>query len=357
MSKKVLFNLTLIVVTVLLVACAQNTQVQTEKDDTILIGYSAPSLVGGQERLVNMIMDSVKSRGWQMVVTTSGGNPQKQNDDIDYLISLGADAIIANPDDSSAICAAVEKANEAKVPFFTADRSPSGCAIAMTVLSDNRMAGSQAGEVMVDAIQKKYGEPKGKVLEITGNLGQNVGQLRRDGFHDVLDKYPNVEVIQKVADWDAAKAQQIVRDVLNANPDLDGIYMHSEVVYGPGTEAVLKELNRWEKVGEDGHIILTAVDGGPWLLQTIWDGYGEGIGSQPSSYFPIVVEFVDKAIKGEQIPEGSYEKADALWSPARIVKNTDGTMEMLLGTLKVTADNIKDPKSWSYWNSDLKPPE
>ena len=112
----------------------------------------------------------------------------------------------------------------------------------MTVLSDNRLAGQQAGEVMVDELTKKYGAPKGKVLEITGNLSQNVGQLRRDGFHDVVDKYKDIQVIQKVGDWDAAKGQQIAIDVMTANPDLDGIYMHSDNVYGPGTKAAMDQL-------------------------------------------------------------------------------------------------------------------
>jgi ribose transport system substrate-binding protein len=154
--------------------------------------------VGGQERLVNEVMEAVKAKGWQMVVTTSGGNPQKQNDDIDYLISLGADAIIANPDDSSAICTASEKAKEAGVPFFTADRSPSGCAISMTVLSDNHVWPAHSRRSDGRSLQKKNGEPKGKVLEITGNLGQNVSQLRRDSFRDV---WTNIQPLSHPEEW------------------------------------------------------------------------------------------------------------------------------------------------------------
>ena len=325
--------------------------------DRVLIGYAAPALVGGQEWLISNTMDDVEKLGWKMIVANSNGDAQKQNDDVDFLISMGTKAIIAVPNDSAAICTAAKKAKEAGVLFVTEDRSPSGCAIDMTVLSDNRMAGRQGGEVMADALKAKYGEVKGTVLEITGDLSQNVGQLRRDGFHDVMDQYPGVKVIQKVGNWDAAKGQQIVRDVLNGTPELDGIYMHSEVVYGAGTQAVLQELNRWKKAGEDGHIIITGVDGGPWLLQSVWDGYAEGTGSQPSRYFTIAVEMIDKLLKGEKIAEGEFVKEGALWSPAKITINADGTPEMMLGTLKVDKSNIKDPLAWSYHYPDLKPPE
>jgi ABC-type sugar transport system substrate-binding protein len=363
-SVKVLLGLVLI--TTLIVACGTKapessgmaaTMAPVKASGKVLVGFSAPGLVGGQERLVNMINEAVTAKGWTLVVTNSGGNPQKQNEDIDSLIAMGVKAIIANVDDSAAFCVGAKKALAAGIGVFTADRAPSGCAITMTVQSDNRMAGRQAGEVMIDSLTKKYGEPKGKVLEITGNLAQNVGQMRRDGFHDAVDKYTNVKVIQKVGDWDAAKGQQILRDVLNSDPDLDGIYLHSEVVYGAGVEAVLKELGKWHKVGDAGHIIITGVDGGPWLLQKICDGYGEGIGSQPSSYFAQIVEFVDKFLAGETLKEGKYEVAGALWSPATIIKNADGGLELNLGTLKVTADNIHDPKTWSYWNADLVIPD
>ena len=60
----------------------------------------------------------------------------------------------------------------------------------MVVLSDNYLAGKQSGEATVEFLKAKYGAPKGKVLEITGNLAQNVAQLRGGGFNDVMKQYP-----------------------------------------------------------------------------------------------------------------------------------------------------------------------
>ena len=322
----------------------------------VTVGYAAPGLYGGQQFILQSLQSNADAKGWDVVVTNADADPQKQNNDIDSLIAQGVDAIVTVPEDSAGICTAAQKAADAGVPFYTIDRSPAGCAINMTVLSDNRLAGKQAGEVMVDDLTKKYGEPKGKVLEITGNLSQNVGQLRRDGFHDAVDQYPNIEVIQKVGDWDAAKGQQIVIDVLTANPDLDGIYMHSDNVYGPGTKAALDQLGKFFPVGEDGHIIITGVDGGPWMLEAIMNKIADGTGSQPVSDFGIVVNWIEKQLNGEAVAEGDVVQEGATWSPARIATNADGSMELFLATTKVTAENIGNPVIWTNMDKNFVMP-
>ncbi len=322
----------------------------------VTIGYAAPALYGGQLFIQQSLMDNAQAKGWAVVTTNANADPQKQNNDIDYLISLGVKAIVTVPEDSAGICTAVEKAKKAGIAFYTIDRSPAGCKINMTVLSDNRLAGQQAGQVMVDELTKKYGSPKGKVLEITGNLSQNVGQLRRDGFHDIIDKNKDITVIQKVGDWDAAKGQQIAIDVLTANPDLDGIYIHSDNVYGPGTKAAMDQLGRFHKRGEQGHIILTGVDGGPWILEAIFNGVADGAGSQPVSDFGIVVKWVEDQLNGKEIKEGEVTQEGAVWSPAHIKVNADGTMELFLATTKVTADNIKNPAIWTNMDKSFKMP-
>jgi ABC-type sugar transport system substrate-binding protein len=328
-------------------------EVEVEKEveamGPITIGYAAPSLVGGQVDIQEGVVRQAEAKGWQVITTNANGDAQRQNDDIDYFISLGVDAIVTVPFDSAGICAAAEKAKEADIPFFTIDRSPLGCAIEMTILSDNRLAGQQAGQAMVDLLTEKYGEPQGKVLEITGNLGQNVGMLRRDGFHDILDEYPDIEVITRPGDWDAALGVQIVEDVLNANPDLDGIYMHSDAVYVEGTMAVLEQFDALHQRGEEGHIFLTAVDGSPSGIRAIREGWQDESSNQPVPDFGRqAIEWIEKAVvNGEPIEEGEVVQEGALWSPAQIIINEDGTPELFLSTTPVTEENTEDPGLWA----------
>ena len=331
------------------VVVTQEVEVEVEAAGPITIGYAAPSLVGGQVDIQEGVVRQAEAKGWQVITTNANSDAQRQNDDIDYFISLGVDAIMTVPFDSAGICAAAEKAKEAGIPFFTIDRSPIGCAIDMTVLSDNRLAGQQSGQAMVDLLTEKYGAPQGKVLEITGDLGQNVGMLRRDGFHDILDEYPDIEVITKPGDWDAALGVQIVEDVLNANPDLDGIYMHSDAVYVEGTMAVLDQFDALKQRGEEGHIFLTAVDGSPSGIRAIREGWQDESSNQPVPDFGRQgVEWVGKVVvDGEAIEEGEVVQEGALWSPAVIIINEDGTPELFLSTTPVTEDNTEDPGLWA----------
>ena len=145
--------------------------------DKIVIGYSAPGLVGAQAQIQAGLVSSAKAKGWEVLTTTSGGDAQKQLNDINDFIAQKVAAIVAVPDDSAGVCQAVKAAKAAGIPFFTIDRSPSGCEINMTVLSDNYLAGKQSGEATVEFLKARYGSPKGKVLEITGNLALGQGHL------------------------------------------------------------------------------------------------------------------------------------------------------------------------------------
>ena len=334
-------------------------EVEVEAEDTgIQIGYAAPALYGGQKMIEDAFAMACNERGWAVITTNADADPQKQNDDIDYMLSLGVDAIVTVPEDSAGICTAVEKATAAGVPFYTVDRAVSGCAINMTVESDNLLAGAQAGQKMVDMLMEIYGEAAGKVLEITGNLGQNVGQQRRDGFHSVVDTYPDIEVIQKVGDWDAAVGQQIALDVLTAEPDLRGIYFHSDNVYGPGTVAALEQVRGSVPLrGETGHMIMTSVDCGPWSLENIWSGVHDGCGGQPVSDFPVVTSFMQDVFDGKTIEEGEFVQEGAIWSPAKVAKDADGNFHLLLGTLLVEESNIATESPWKLMDKSGELPE
>jgi ABC-type sugar transport system substrate-binding protein len=292
------------------------------------------------------LVEHAEAKGWKVLTTTSGGDPQKQLDDINNYIAQQVDAIVAVPDDSAGICRAVEAAKEAGIPFYTIDRSPQGCQINMTVLSDNYLAGKQSAEEIVKLLTAKYGEPRGKVLEITGNLAQNVAQLRGGGFNDVMKTYPNIQVITKTGDWDAAKGVDIVRDVASAEADLDAIYMHSDAVYTPGTLQVLGELERLFKRGEEGHIILAGVDGSPAALQAIRDGWADQSSNQPIPDFGIIVNYIEMELNGQTIEPGEVVQEGALWSPARI-EESDVGLQLFLATTSVTPENVDDPRLWA----------
>ena len=316
------------------------------QDDEVLIGYAAPDLVGAQKQIRDGMEVGSMGKGWEFTSVTSDGDDQLQLDQIRDYMALGVDAIVAVPENSTGICVVVEEAKALDIPFYTIDRAVQGCETNMTVLSDNFLAGQQSGQAMVDLLTERYGEPKGIVLEITGVMGQNVAQLRSGGFHDIVDQYENIEVIQKLGDWDAANGVDIVRDVASAE-ELAGIYMHSDCVYTPGTIQVLGELGKLFTRDEDGHIFLTGVDACLQALDAIRDGYSDQASSQPIPDFGVVAaDYIEQELMGQEIeiPQ-TVEQEGALWSPAR-VEDSDIGPQLFLATTSVGPDNVDDERLW-----------
>ncbi len=101
---------------------------------------------------------------------------------------------------------------------------------------------------------------------------------------------------------------------------------------------------------------MTSVDCGPWALGAIWDGIHDGCGSQPVSDFGIVVDWIEIVLNGGTIEEGDVVREGAIWSPAKIIKNADGTMELFLATTLVNKDNISDPAIWTNMDKNGAPP-
>lgn len=312
----------------------------------ITIGYAAPGLVGGQRDILTSLQRYAKRKGWKVIVANSNGDAQKQVSQIEDFVSRGVDAIVAVPQDSAAICAGVKAAVAKKVPFYTIDRAPQGCKVNMILQSDNFLAGQQSGRAVVGLLTKRYGSPKGKVLEITGDLTQNVAQLRGGGFQDVIKKQKGIKLITKQGNWDAALGQQIARDILSANSDLDAIYMHSDAVYMPGTLAVLEQLKKLSKRGAKGHVILAGVDGSPAGVQAIRAGWADQSSGQPIPDFGSIVDYIQKELNGQKLTVGKVVKKGALWSPAYI-KSTKEGLQLNLSTTNITIANANHPGLWA----------
>ena len=354
MKKSIIFSV-IAVVAMLAVACQPQVVTETvvetqivekmvEGDKAITIGYGAPELSGGQGQIMNSLVTYAEEKNWAVVTTNANFSAETQANQMEYFISLGVDAIVTVPVDSQAICASAAKAKEAGIPFYTIDRAPIGCEINMVVQSDNYLAGKQAGEAMVELLTGKYGEAKGTVLELQGDLGQNVAQLRGGGFNDVLKEYPGITVISKPTEWSADKFSSNTLDVAGST-EIDGIYMHSDCVGTTVVLAALDQLGKKFKSGEEGHVFLTGVDGCPEALAAIRDGYSDEASSQPISDFGSIVDWIEKELAGEALEEGEVVKEGALWSPAQVVKSDVGFM-LNLGTTKVTKENADLTALW-----------
>lgn len=322
------------------------------QEKKLVFGYSAPGLGDeGQWNIQKGFVDKCKEMGIEVIVTDAQQSAEKQNNDIETLIARGVDAICAVPHDSAAISVAVQKCNEAGIPFFTIDRGVTEGTVVLTVKADNVKAGAIAGEVMLRLLQGKYnGEAKGKVLEIRGQPGQDVAEQRARGFHQVLEKYPGIEIISLPGYWNTEEGFKITVDTLTAHPDLDGIYYHADL-YIPGiVEGIKAVKGSMAKVGEPGHIFILGIDGNPAGLDQVEAKLADGVVVQPLRDYgalivPIIVDYLERGPEALPKPGTVLVEEGASWSPAMVVETAAG-LEVWTNVFYVDYLGAGDPNLW-----------
>ena len=91
---------------------------------------------------------------------------------------------------------------------------------------DDYQCGVVAGE---DAI-KCLGDEGGKVVCVEGAVGSTPQVQRHNGFHDVVDKVDNIEVLdEQCSPWDRQKAVEIMEDYITRfGDDIDLVFAHDD---------------------------------------------------------------------------------------------------------------------------------
>jgi simple sugar transport system substrate-binding protein len=312
-----------------------------------LVGYMAPNSAQGQIMFMESFKRYAEEAGMQVIDVNAESDVAKQDTQCTDLISKGVNAIVMVPVDSQAISACVDHASAANIPVFGIDRQPFNAKTIMTVMSDNYMAGKQGAQCVVDRLTEKYGSAKGIVIEVTGDLGTNVAQLRGKGFEDEIKKYPDIQLTTLPTDWSPEKGASVVQNAFAKEPGIDAIFWHSDYT-GAGIIPAMGEIGKNAKVGEEGHVILCGIDGDPNSLKNMAEGLQDATVNQPMLDFGVLANFVKKYLDGETLTTGAYTQEGAHWSPAEIT-DSDYGLALLMGTWLITKADVNDPTLWGNY--------
>ncbi|MBI1803774.1 MAG: substrate-binding domain-containing protein [Ignavibacteriae bacterium] len=157
--------------------------------------------------------------GYELIVTAGEFDLGKQSAQIEDFITRKVDAIIVCPVDSRGIGPAIRKANEAKIPVFTADIASQEGDVVCHVASDNVAGGRLAGEYLAKLLNGK-----GNVAIIDQPTVTSVLD-RVQGFKEAIAKFPDIKIVADVnGEGVRDRAMQAASDVLQAHPDLQGIF-------------------------------------------------------------------------------------------------------------------------------------
>ncbi|MET8830674.1 sugar ABC transporter substrate-binding protein [Streptomyces sp. NPDC004610] len=266
----------------------------------------------------------------------SNSDPSQQITDINNQLNQGVKGLVVAPLDSAAIEAGLDQAERKGVPVVAVDVAPDRGEVAMVVRANNVAYGEKACEYLGGQI------PSGKVVQIMGDLASVNGRERSEAFRTcVQEKFPELEVLEIPAKWESDTAASKLDTLLNANPDIKGIYMQAGGVYLAPTLQTLKSKNLLKKTGEDGHITIVSNDGIPQEYEAIRNGEIDATVSQPADlYAKYGMYYIKAAMQGKTFEPGPTDHG------SEIVKLPSGILEDQLPAPLVTRENVDDPELW-----------
>ncbi|MFJ8934456.1 sugar ABC transporter substrate-binding protein [Streptomyces sp. NPDC102365] len=278
-----------------------------------------------------------KSEGVDALKTVnSNSDPSQQITDINNQLNQGVKGLVVAPLDSAAISAGLDQAERKGVPVVAVDVAPEKGKVAMVVRADNVAYGEKACEYLGKQI------PSGKVVQIMGDLASVNGRDRSEAFRTcVKKKFPKLKVLEIPAKWESDTAASKLDTLLNANPDLKGIYMQAGGVYLAPTLQTLKSKGLLKKAGEKGHISIVSNDGIPQEYAAIRKGQIDATVSQPADlYAKYGMYYIKAAMEGKTFEPGPTDH------DSEIVELSGGILEDQLPAPLVTKDNVDDPELW-----------
>lgn len=233
-----------------------------------------------------------KRLGVDLTVTDAQNDASQQANQLQNFTSSNLGAIIVNPVDSDAASNSVKAADKAKIPVIAVDRGVNKADVDALVASDN----VKGGELAARTIAEKLGG-KGKIVILQGQAGTSAARERAAGFAAGLKAYPGIRVVaQQPADFDRTKGLDVMSNLLQAHPDVQGVIAaNDEMALG-----AIKALG--SKAGKSVQVV--GFDGTPDGLKAVQGGtLYASVAQQPSQLGRIAVDNALKALQGKKVEE------------------------------------------------------
>jgi ribose transport system substrate-binding protein len=229
---------------------------------------------------------------YELLITAAEWDAGRQISQLEDFITRDVDAIILSPVDSSGVGAGIRAANEAGIPVFTADIASFGGEVVSHIASDNIAGGRLAGNYLVELLGGK-----GKIAIINQPIVTSTLD-RVQGFREVVETYPEIEIVADV-DGHGLRDRALVAasDVLQANPELDGIFAIND-------DSALGTLDAVEDFGRD-EIVIVGYDATPPARDAILKDRAlkADVVQYPFEIGRMTVETIASFFAGNKVPE------------------------------------------------------
>ncbi|MET7452438.1 substrate-binding domain-containing protein [Streptomyces sp. NPDC005574] len=231
-----------------------------------------------------------KRLGVDLTVTDAQNDASQQANQLQNFTSEGIASIIVNPVDSDAAGPSVRSANKADIPVVGVDRGVNNAETAALVASDN----VEGGKLGARALAGKLGG-KGTIVILQGQAGTSASRERGAGFAAGLKEYPGIKVVaEQPADFDRTKGLDVMTNLLQAHPDIDGVFAENDEMALGAVKAL------GAKAGTSVQVV--GFDGTPDGLKAVADGtLYASVAQQPTQLGRIAVDNAVRAAEGKKV--------------------------------------------------------
>jgi len=265
---------------------------QTTGEVKILVSMKGP---GGGNPFWAAVEKGATEAGKANNVTVTVQAPPTESDvaaqiaQIEDALTKGVTGIAIAPTDPAALAPVIQKALDAGVKVVFIDTKGQNKDVTF-IGTDN-----QAGATLAGGYICKTLKPGDKVAILQGIITQSTGKARADGAKAALTACGLNVVAEVPADWDTAKAQAAMEDILTKNPDLKG-------VFGSNDNMALGAVQAIKNAGLTGKILVFGFDANPNAAAAILAGdMAASVAQAPTNMGKFGVESLLKLIKGEKL--------------------------------------------------------
>lgn len=241
---------------------------------------------------------------------TAAGKEDGDNDGqvsaIQNMITSGVDAIIIDPNDSTAIVPTLEDAQDKGIATFAVDtQTKDDRGVLGTWATDNTKGGELLGEYVRAALEENSDGTDPHIALLDLLEGVTVGVQRRDGFLDGfgVDLDGPEIAAQQYTNGDQSKGQAAMENMLQKDPSINVVYSINEPAGTGGAAAIAA-------AGRTDDILLGSIDGSCDGVQMVADGsFAATVMQFPGRMAEMSIEAAVDYVKNgtePEMPESGY---------------------------------------------------
>ncbi len=236
-------------------------------------------------------------KGVNLVVMDSEYDVSKQVEAVNMAVLQGYDAIIIEPVSAKGSARAIGIAKDAGVPV-----------VAVSQRTDPELAADcyvghrnyEAGVMEMKAAVERLGGT-GKVALLKGPLGASAAVDRTEGYYDVIEENPGIEVIfEQNANWSSDEGFMVVESWLHTGREIDAIVANNDGL-------ALGAVRALENAGLLGKVAVYGVDASEEALRELKSGKMAGTLYQGVDEMgEMAVDVCLKILKDEEVDDTIY---------------------------------------------------